>query len=692
VNLSPLCNLFKPLFGRDRREETARFLTSITWAVVVIDSVVLIFDTLEGGLSFDARTNVLIGLLVVQPILIVFLRLGFVRLAAYMSLITFWGALTYHAWNVGGVRDLGVTAYVLVVLMAALLTNWRVSVLFGIMSVTAVWILATAETRGVIVPRVDSPLHAARDLTAIFSFLVVLVFLLVRVLREALDKMGEDFAGRLKAEQSLDEGEERFRKIFQTSPVAISITTLEEGRLLDANEAYWKLMGFDPESAMGQTTVELAIWENKGQRQKFVAKLKERKSLRNPAYGFVNRNSDKRITATYYDLIDLGTEPAILSMFYDITDQKRAEQALMQSEMRTRALLDAIPDMIFELRRDGTILQFIPSATSEPIVPPEEFLGKTIAQVIPSIAEQTTFAIERALESRQVNAFEYQLPQMSNKTFEARIVSSGSDTVLAMIRDVSLIKWIAAEREALINALEAKNTELERFVYTVSHDLKSPLVTIVGFLGFLEDDIEKNNIEHLRKDVERIYQAAYKMQDLLQDLLELSRIGRVMNNPEEVSFEELVKDAIELTEGRLQERGVRVIIRPDMPKVHGDRKRFMELMQNLIDNAAKYMGSQSDPFLEIGQDGFEDSNPIFYVRDNGIGIAPEYHDQIFGLFNKLESTTDGTGIGLAIAKRIVEVHGGRIWVESQPGKGSMFYFTLPAQARLSPSRNLIGDL
>jgi PAS domain S-box-containing protein len=678
VNVTRIRQIFKPLFGADRRELTARLLYLIIWSVIVIDALVLLFDIRERGWTFDARTNVIIGLLIEQFLLLAILRSGYVNAATNIALISFWGAMTCGAWYAGGVHDLAIFVYMVIILIAALLTNWRVPIFLAILSIIAVWGMAIAETGGNLIPTADSPLNRARDLTAIFIFLVVLIFLLVSVLRDALEKVRGDFAGRLQAEQALSEGEERFRRIFQASPIAISLTSLEKGRLLDANDAYWELTGFSSQNAIGRTMVELGIWESDARRQKFVGKLLEKKSLRNPMYEF-SRGGETRTTTAYYELIDFGNKPAILSLFHDITSQKQAQDALFRSEARMRAMLGAIPDMIFELKRDGTILHFIPSALFDPLMPPEEFLGKKVAEVIPSIGEQTAFAIERALESGQVNAFEYQLPQNGEeKTFEARIVSVGADTVIAMIRDVSLIKWIATEREKLINELEAKNTELERFVYTVSHDLKSPLVTIVGFLGYLEEDFERGDKESLRKDVERIYLAAYKMQDLLKDLLELSRIGRVMNPPQEVSFDELAKEALELTEGRLQERGVRTSIAPNVPAIYGDRKRILELLQNLVDNAAKYMGDQTDPAIEFGQNGFEQKLPIFFVRDNGMGIEREYHENIFGLFNKLDAKSEGTGVGLAIARRIAEVHGGRIWVESELGQGATFYFTLPS--------------
>jgi len=233
-----------------------------------------------------------------------------------------------------------------------------------------------------------------------------------------------------------------------------------------------------------------------------------------------------------------------------------------------------------------------------------------------------------------------------------------------------------AEREKLISELEKKNAELERFTYTVSHDLKSPLITINGFLGQLQDDIASGNTDRIEQDSQRIHQAVDKMHQLLRELLELSRIGRLMNPPEPVAFEGLAREALVLVHGQLELRGVTVTLDPNLPVVYGDRQRLVEVLQNLVDNAANCMGEQSDPHIEIGQRGEEDGKLVFYVKDNGIGIAPEYHERIFGLFEKLDAKTEGTGIGLALVKRIVEFHGGRIWVESEPGKGATFYFTL----------------
>jgi signal transduction histidine kinase len=248
---------------------------------------------------------------------------------------------------------------------------------------------------------------------------------------------------------------------------------------------------------------------------------------------------------------------------------------------------------------------------------------------------------------------------------------------IASITDLTEIKWAQEERERLIAELSTKNAELEQFTYTVSHDLKSPLVTINGFLGYIQQDAFAGDTERLQKDIQRVTEAVHKMQSLLNELLELSRIGRLINAPETVPFSELVQEAISLVQGRLDERGVSIFIQPNLPSVHGDRPRLVEVLQNLLDNAAKYMGSQPEPRIEIGQRGEENGFPVFFVRDNGIGIEPQHHERIFGLFNKLDARSEGTGVGLALVKRIIEVHGGRIQVESEAGKGSTFLFTLP---------------
>ena len=257
---------------------------------------------------------------------------------------------------------------------------------------------------------------------------------------------------------------------------------------------------------------------------------------------------------------------------------------------------------------------------------------------------------------------------------EVGLLASAFDSMLSHVQDwnTALNKQVKARTVEL----ESKNAELERYTYTVSHDLKSPLVTIKGFLGLLEADMAKGDAERIKKDVGHIHNAADKMNQLLDELLELSRVGEVIGIRKKVSLNDLINEVLKLDGGRIKKLGIEVKIAPDLPVMYVDRLRLVEVLQNFIDNAVKHMGRQSEPCIEIGarQVNGED---VYYVRDNGIGIEPRYHENVFGLFNKLDKTSDGTGVGLAIVRRIIEVHGGRVWVESKgKEKGSTFCFTI----------------
>jgi signal transduction histidine kinase len=225
--------------------------------------------------------------------------------------------------------------------------------------------------------------------------------------------------------------------------------------------------------------------------------------------------------------------------------------------------------------------------------------------------------------------------------------------------------------------LAAKNAELERFSYTVSHDLKSPLVTVRGFAGLAGTDLAAGRLVRVRQDLGRIVAATDKMHRLLDDLLELSRVGRVVHPPEDVALGDLAREVVELVRGQLGESRVAVEIADDLPVVRADRRRLREVLQNLVENAAKFTAGEREPRVTIGvrQDGDEQ---VFFVRDNGRGIEPRFLEKVFDLFEKLDPTAEGTGVGLALVRRIIEAHGGRTWAESEgPGLGSTFCFTLP---------------
>ena len=244
----------------------------------------------------------------------------------------------------------------------------------------------------------------------------------------------------------------------------------------------------------------------------------------------------------------------------------------------------------------------------------------------------------------------------------------------ALQAETARLRRAEAERGELVADLGRKNAELERFTYTVSHDLKGPLVTIQGFSGMIAAELGPDVSDRVRSDLKRINGATEKMQSLLTDLLELSRIGRIANPAELVSFTDLAKEAVELLEGPIRDKGMVVSIEPGLPSVLVDRRRIVEVIQNLVENSLKFVVPGRPPEVHIGMR--QETPPVFFVRDNGPGIDPAYTERIFNIFEKLDPKAEGSGIGLSLAKRIVEAHGGHMFVESKPGEGATFAFTL----------------
>lgn len=271
-----------------------------------------------------------------------------------------------------------------------------------------------------------------------------------------------------------------------------------------------------------------------------------------------------------------------------------------------------------------------------------------------------------------------EVPIMSKDQFEKvakMLFAFANELSQKAYQNIQQARFIT-ERKKIEEELLDKNNELERFTYTASHDLKSPLITIQSYSGMILKDLEAGNYARAINDVGRIEAAAAKMSDLLNDLLELSRIGRAMNKPSMIDMNRLVKDTLGQLTGPLQQSGAEIVVQPDLPAILGDHRRIAEVVQNLIENAIKYRGEQFSLRIEIGTitGGTE---PVFFVCDNGQGIDLTHHENIFGLFNKLDAKSEGTGVGLALVKRIIELHGGRIWVESEgAGHGSRFCFTV----------------
>jgi PAS domain S-box-containing protein len=364
---------------------------------------------------------------------------------------------------------------------------------------------------------------------------------------------------------------------------------------------------------------------------------------------------------------------------HDITDLKHTEESLRKSETLYRSILMASPDTIVITDLKGCIRIVSPAGLSMfGYAQIEDVLGLSIEDfIVPEDRERAKADIMTMFQGILTGPDEYRAlrPDGGLISIEANgdfiLNTAGQpESMIFVIRDIT-------ERKQVESALNRTNSEIEQFIYTVSHDLRSPLVTVKTFLGYLEQDISNADAVRIAKDIDFIASAANRMEALLNELLDMSRIGRISTHHEQVTFQELAADALDALAGQINTGKVNVQVSDVNLVLYGDRRRLLQIWQNLLDNAIKYLGDKALPCIHIGIEQ-ESAETVFFVRDNGIGIDLAFHEKIFGIFEQLDRRTGGVGMGLTMIKRIVEMYDGRIWVESRgAGTGSCFRFTLP---------------
>lgn len=403
-------------------------------------------------------------------------------------------------------------------------------------------------------------------------------------------------------------------------------------------------------------------------------------------YGFMGFDECRKNREWAPEDVDILRTVAQISA--GVVERKRSEAALRASEAEYRrlsrefhALLDAIPDTLTLLSRDREVLWVNRGAARHLGLEVGDLVGRRCYTIWHDRVDPCEDCpTQVCLESGEPSVGLVESPD--GRVWELRVVPIRNDegevvSAVELARDITDFCVAEAEREALIEELEAKNSELEQFTHTVSHDLKTPLTTVRGFIALMDREMASGRVERVRGYAKRAAEAADNMGRFLDELLDLSRSGRPTHSPEELSFAEIVAEALTMAHGQLQARGVRVHVQDDLPQVRGDPVRLREVLQNLLSNAAKFMGDQTEPRVWVGAER-RGGHTVFWVRDNGLGVAHEDREHIFGAFDKVDATGEGLGLGLAIARRIVEAHGGEIWVESEgrPGEGSCFCFTL----------------
>ena len=624
-----------PVFEDQDKTLKARnsfFLAIVGFTISIFIFIVFLLFSPENTLRlFIIGVSILFSLLPVA-----LLRKGYIQATILLQAGIIWVGVVTTSFSTGGIHSIGfIGGTIAALLVMGIALEYLSALIFIAMSILAAGILAWAEGQGLINPaRVfEKPVVLVATYASFLFVLTGLLYTTYRSVNQALTQARIEITERKRIEKEHEHVIHKLEaEIIERPRVEEKFSTSEE-RLEILHEI---------DRALLSATSTHAIATN--------ALVRIRKLIPCPRASVslfdFNKNEGVFLAAD----LDVG------NVIWDhaLTLQEYGEHIIAELQQNKPFIMNDVlndpraVELDYELAKEGiNSWLYLPLLYQGQLIGalnlgrgPEKHFTTADAETAQDVANQLAIAIQ---QSRLHTALENEL----------------------------------TERQNLITQLEANNAELEQFTYTVSHDLRSPLVTIKGFLGMLKQDLQANETDKVEKDYQRIASATDKMDELLFDLLELSRIGRIVNPSEEVNLLQLTQDVLEALDARLRSKNVTVLLSPDLPIVYCDRIRLREVLQNLIDNAAKYASAQTDPKIEIGT-RHEAGEQIIFVKDNGIGVESKYHTRIFNLFEKLNPIVEGTGIGLALVKRIIEVHGGKVWVESDGlGKGSTFCFTIP---------------
>ncbi len=359
----------------------------------------------------------------------------------------------------------------------------------------------------------------------------------------------------------------------------------------------------------------------------------------------------------------------------EVDQRKQSEHVLRESEAKHRALLDAIPDAMITIGRDGTVLEYKTPHDSMLPQPPSQFPVKTISDLLPSSFTRLALAhVDQALQTGDLQVFEYQLSiQEEPHDFEARVLVSGQDEVLCILRNIT-------ERKRI----DRLKTE---FLSVVSHELRTPLTSISGSLALIAAGVTGELPSQALTMIQIAHRNSERLVRLINDLLDLQKIesGTMPLHTEPVEVLPLVEQALEANYAYGSRYGVDFVLEPNGTEssalwVEADADRLMQVVTNLLSNAAKFSPTGSTVVVEVGQ---YDGRVRVSVCDEGPGIPEEYQALIFEKFAQVDASSsrqkEGTGLGLSISKAIIEMHGGQIGFETEVGRGTTFYFDLPQE-------------
>jgi PAS domain S-box-containing protein len=371
-------------------------------------------------------------------------------------------------------------------------------------------------------------------------------------------------------------------------------------------------------------------------------------------------------------------------------ERARARSAAGFAEVRRQleSILDTAVDGIIGVRTDGRMVLVNPAAARMFGYAREELIGRKLKRLLPNLSRRDQQEYRwRVIETGQSGVFytgkeEFGVRKDGSKFFlemSVGVAGEGEHEIfLGIMRDITRRKAAEAELVRRADELTRSNRELDDFAYIASHDLKAPLRGIHNYATFVIEDYSDRLDDDGKTKLRTLGRLAKRMEDIINDLLTFSRVGRTEQSCAEVDLNAVVADVLESLKAFLDEAGAKVSVPEALPRLHCDQVRVRAVFHNLVTNAVKY-NDNAEKRIGIAWEENAEGETVFSVSDNGIGIAEKHRDKVFGIFKRLHAGDKyggGTGAGLAIVKKIIEQHKGRIWLDSEPGEGTTFHFTL----------------
>ncbi|WP_298439518.1 PAS domain S-box protein [Geobacter sp.] len=502
----------------------------------------------------------------------------------------------------------------------------------------------------------------------------------------------QDVTERKRAEESLRRSEQKFFLAFQATPSVLVIASLEDGRYIEVNEAFERVMGYRRDEVIGRSSLDLQIWQNPEDRAMVLRMLAEGKKVRDLEIGFRCKAGTIIIGLYSAEIIEIGVERCLVSLVNDITARKKAEEELRYSEERYRSLYNETPVMLHSIDRDGRLISVSDYWLETLGYERSEVLGRKSTEFLTAASRRhaSEIVLPEFYRTGFCKEVPYQFVKKNGEILEVLLSAiaerdSGGTIIrsLAVMTDVTARKRAEEEIEILNTNLAARafeletaNRELETFSYSVSHDLRKPLTIINGYCQLIQELCGNNLSVQCRGYLQEIHDGTLSMNQLIDALLRFSRLAHVEPHRETVDLSAMAREVAEKL--KLAEPGRRVtFLIADGVRAEGDAGLLRVVLDNLLGNAWKYTGALDEGIIEFGTIKVE-GQPACFVRDNGAGFDMADVEKLFSPFQRLSGTAEfgGHGIGLATVQRIIHRHGGRVWAEGEPGKGATFYFTL----------------